>query len=152
MNFHTQTLSVKTLHTSVQHEVYWWAWPKINVVLCNSLNTLFNRWFLRCTFYASRWPFWIIVFQNNNIIKDKTILFTVNLLNVRAYLIVKTTYSTMKTYTSYVKINHASEIRQMNTTHLTQLISYCLLPSSMGQNMSWKEQRLRRKRISSLYM
>ena len=35
---------LKALNTSIQHEAYCWAWPEINVVLCNSLNTLFVRW------------------------------------------------------------------------------------------------------------
>jgi len=28
---------------------------------------------------------------------------------------------------------------QLNPTHLTQLTSYCLLCSSMGQNISWED-------------
>jgi len=43
--------------------------------------------------------------------KNKTALFTVNLLNVAAYLILKTIYSAVWTYISYVKINHVSETR-----------------------------------------
>jgi len=42
MKFYTQTPNVlKALYSSVQHEVNWWTYPKINVVLSNGLNTPF---------------------------------------------------------------------------------------------------------------
>jgi len=52
---------LKALHTSVQHEVNWWAWRQINVVQCNSLNKsssvdslCLNK---SCTFEAFRYNF-----------------------------------------------------------------------------------------------
>ena len=74
---------LKALYTSVQHDVNCWAGLKINIALCNGLNTLFICWNLGWNFYASRWPFWIIVCKENNIMKNKTTLFTVNLLKVK---------------------------------------------------------------------
>ena len=78
MKFHTQTLNVpKALYTSVQHEVNWWAGPKIYVALCNVLNTLIC-WFpffkLRLFFLRFPMAIWIIVFQENYNTKNKTTL------------------------------------------------------------------------------
>jgi len=100
MNFHIQTLNMpKALHTSVQYEANWWAWPEIYVVLCNSLNNLFISWFpfFKQRLHFLRFPiaFWIIVCPENIIMIDKPAMFTVNILIAVAYLILKTSYSAM---------------------------------------------------------
>jgi hypothetical protein len=71
--------------------------------------------------------------------KNKTNLFTVNLLHAGEYLILKTTHSAMLIYTLYVKISHVSETRTDEANALNSVKFYCSLSSSMGQNISWED-------------
>jgi hypothetical protein len=71
--------------------------------------------------------------------KNITTLFTVNLLNVGAYLILKTTLSAMLIYNVYVKISHVSETRTHEANALNTTNFHCSLSSSMEQNTSWED-------------